>query len=630
MFWRLGFGHSSPIETILDSEDFTLQQLLDEDDLIQECKQLNKKLIDFLALPEQVDALLNYVVREVPPESDDKTKFIYPYKASEVLSADLAAVVDCIFQNENLLDKLFDFLQKDPPLNPLLAGYFGKVVTTILARRPEQTLQVLHSKSVVPMLLNHLSASSILELLQKVVSEAEEIVELSPADWIYQIDLVGQLIAKLDPALDSEIHANACTALVGFVAPPAPPPLSWPTTPPSHRSRFAGQLLARETVSSLLDRCLKGSPSTLQHGLTVLVEIVRHCISANRQGPELQPLLSLVLLQLKDLVEILRSPPSMPVIVNTSGTLDPPLGSNRLKILEVIQALLTLKDEAVEAEMIRLQVLPLCLDLFFKYEWHSFLHNLVKNTLHMIIEGGSQALKRSLFTDGALLNRIVDAHKRNDEAVKQPKSCRKGYMGQLRLVSNLVMKQKALDTWMEEFTTQDSWKEFAANQLQRLNDVNERRNTDSGASKAHESQGHSEDEDFHGSGSKEDVLGGGFEFRMPDNAGELFSPDRDDDLDLESGSHYVDVHDERDAPSEANVVDDLSISTSKVSEQDVPSEANAKAVDDLSKSMSKLQVESGASDPEPSAPTQYTERVVVSITLTDGPGSRACVTLTTV
>jgi hypothetical protein len=41
--------------------------------------------------------------------------------SAQVLSADLAAVVDCIFQNENLLDKLFDFLQKDPPLNPLLA-----------------------------------------------------------------------------------------------------------------------------------------------------------------------------------------------------------------------------------------------------------------------------------------------------------------------------------------------------------------------------------------------------------------------------------------------------------------------------------------------------------------------------
>ena len=121
----------------------------------------------------------------------------------------------------------------------------------------------------------------------------------------------------------------------------------------------------------------------------------------------------------------------------------------------------------------------------------------------MIIEGEFKLLKKSLFTDGwgqrisffvccnrhhhlcclrsLFLERIVDAHKKNDEAVKQPKSCRKGYMGQvyferngsmqgvwtvlnfcfllqLRLLSNLVMKQKAIDTWMEEFTSQPLWK----------------------------------------------------------------------------------------------------------------------------------------------------------------------------
>jgi len=46
MFWRMGFAHTSPVENLLDTEDFTLQQLLEEDDIIQECKQLNKKLID--------------------------------------------------------------------------------------------------------------------------------------------------------------------------------------------------------------------------------------------------------------------------------------------------------------------------------------------------------------------------------------------------------------------------------------------------------------------------------------------------------------------------------------------------------------------------------------------------------
>ena len=46
MFWRMGFAHTSPVENLLDTGDFTLQQLLEEDDIIQECKQLNKKLID--------------------------------------------------------------------------------------------------------------------------------------------------------------------------------------------------------------------------------------------------------------------------------------------------------------------------------------------------------------------------------------------------------------------------------------------------------------------------------------------------------------------------------------------------------------------------------------------------------
>ena len=86
-------------------------------------------------------------------------------------------------------------------------GYFGKIISTFLARRPEQTLQILHNKSVIPLLLNHLAASSILELLLKVcsetrvihrgipfdvcelqvVSEAEETMEPSSVDWLYQV-----------------------------------------------------------------------------------------------------------------------------------------------------------------------------------------------------------------------------------------------------------------------------------------------------------------------------------------------------------------------------------------------------------------------------------------------------------
>ena len=45
MFWRMaGLAQASPIEGILDGGDFTLEDLMDEDDLIQECKSLNSRL----------------------------------------------------------------------------------------------------------------------------------------------------------------------------------------------------------------------------------------------------------------------------------------------------------------------------------------------------------------------------------------------------------------------------------------------------------------------------------------------------------------------------------------------------------------------------------------------------------
>ena len=61
MFWRVqGEEQASPIETILDKEDFTLEELLLEEDVIQEVKAMNERLTDFLHT--RVGDLCNYIV----------------------------------------------------------------------------------------------------------------------------------------------------------------------------------------------------------------------------------------------------------------------------------------------------------------------------------------------------------------------------------------------------------------------------------------------------------------------------------------------------------------------------------------------------------------------------------------
>ncbi len=46
MLYRLGFQNRSAIETLIEKEGTTLENVLDEDDILQEVKAHNSKLIE--------------------------------------------------------------------------------------------------------------------------------------------------------------------------------------------------------------------------------------------------------------------------------------------------------------------------------------------------------------------------------------------------------------------------------------------------------------------------------------------------------------------------------------------------------------------------------------------------------
>merc|ERR1712061_594298 len=97
MGWSLAYASHSTVDAILTSADgFTLEQLLDEDELLQECKSQNTKLIEFLSQPETLGKLVQYVV-EMPTATDSEARqFKYPFVASEVLASDVPALRDVL------------------------------------------------------------------------------------------------------------------------------------------------------------------------------------------------------------------------------------------------------------------------------------------------------------------------------------------------------------------------------------------------------------------------------------------------------------------------------------------------------------------------------------------------------
>jgi len=79
-FWKtFGFNTVSAIDTILESGSFTLDQLLDEEDILQETKSQNPKLIEFLSEPESLKKLLIFITEEPQPDADQRIRFKYPF-----------------------------------------------------------------------------------------------------------------------------------------------------------------------------------------------------------------------------------------------------------------------------------------------------------------------------------------------------------------------------------------------------------------------------------------------------------------------------------------------------------------------------------------------------------------------
>ena len=211
MFWRFGgYANISTIDTILEKPDFTVEDLLDEGDLIQEIKQHNAKLIEYLREDRVLEKLLEYVVaprlepvatpQDDPPKDEEDTKGKarllpfsrprassratendeeesekkrnrYAYIAAEVLSSDTWSIYEAMMENQAMIRKFWDFLKRPTPLDPLQASYFTKVNEALFDKKTEEMIDLLRAiPNAVADLLRHVECPMIMDLLLKIIA----------------------------------------------------------------------------------------------------------------------------------------------------------------------------------------------------------------------------------------------------------------------------------------------------------------------------------------------------------------------------------------------------------------------------------------------------------------------------
>ncbi|KAM5334681.1 serine/threonine-protein phosphatase 6 regulatory subunit 2 isoform 2-T7 [Glossophaga mutica] len=487
MFWKFDLNTTSHVDKLLDKEDVTLRELMDEDDILQECKAQNRKLLDFLCRPQCMEELVSLVTQEPPLDMEEKVRFKYPNTACELLTCDVPQINDRLGGDEALLDLLYDFLGREPPLNPLLASFFSKTIGNLISRKTEQVIVFLKKKDkFISLVLKHIGTSALMDLLLRLVSCVEPAgLRQEVLWWLNEEKIIQRLVELIHPGEDEDRQSNASQTLCDIVRlgreqggqlPEAPEP-----------DPLLAVLESQGCVEQLLRNMFDGdqTESCLVSGTQVLLAL----LEARRPGTEgladsfsqglerLCPVSDSVLRgiqpRLKDFHQLLLHPPKKKAILTTIGVLEEPLGNARLHGARLMAALLHTNTPSINQELCRLDTMGLLLDLFFKYTWNNFLHVQVELCVAAILShavredgaeacepesgagppagsGGSEAPQAAasrpenamvthLFQKCCLVQRILEAWEANDHT-QAAGGMRRGNMGHLTRIANAVVR----------------------------------------------------------------------------------------------------------------------------------------------------------------------------------------------
>ncbi|CAN4120300.1 unnamed protein product [Withania somnifera] len=417
MFWKLPVLSScSPVEAVLDKENFTLEELLDEEEIIQECKALNSRLINFLRERTQVEQLLHYIVEEPSEDADSKRTFKFPFIACEIFTCEIDVILKTLVDDEELMNLLFSFLEPSRPHSALLAGYFSKVVICLMVRKTAALMNYVQAHhDVFQQMVDLIGITSIMEVLVRLVGADDHMypTTMDVMQWLTDSNLLEMIVDKLSPSCSPEVHANAAETLCAITR-NTPSPLANKLSSPSFVARIFGHALEDSH-----------SKSSLVHSLSVCISLLdpkRFIPSSmmysfrNQQIYE-SPVhvnpdtIDAMLPTLSGLLELLNVSSDEKVLPTTYGELRPPVGKHRLKIVEFISVLLKTGNEVAEKELISSGTIERVLNLFFEYPYNNALHHHVESIIYSCLESKTNTIVDHIFEECNLIGKIIQTDK---------------------------------------------------------------------------------------------------------------------------------------------------------------------------------------------------------------------------
>jgi len=380
-----------------------------------------------------------------------------------------------------ILEYLFSFLDSNEELNPVLSGYFNKVVESLFRRNPEKMIEFVYdNEGIMASLAKHIGNRSISDLLGLFICyESFHYEDEKPLYLTLKLEVIEDLVNILTESEDIDSSTNAAHVLCEIVS---------KSDVIVDGKEIGVKLVSDKVLGQIFNTLRKRDNFLVLNACNVLYFIVEYLnpyrpvrnmslsykLQRQSRDVENEPLIDCISKNIATFAQILSNKTSQEGVKTAFGTNVKLLGSGRLRMIELIDRILKMNSRRIIQRVCETNLIQIITELFLEFEWNNMLHHSYERFVTTLLTRNDPGLLKALFIDSQLLEIIMNSMKESKiEIFKQGRKIRKGNLGHITRIANILVDSSQNSAEIKEYLTGNpEWENFVQTILQETNDKN--------------------------------------------------------------------------------------------------------------------------------------------------------------